>query len=569
MMKQIESKDKDANRRYMNRILQRLGIEDEVNEEYDIYMLENDIMNDIIDGDYTSAGEKMSEYNRRVKDNRVSLQFAAAMTAWIMKKQNVSNEELSDIYIRAIRYTVPDFGCDIEPYLLSCQEYNLILEYYNCMQDQMSERCILKMIDKIDNSCLNEYSKAKLYPKIVIYLSLRNAALKKIDDKKLIELGEKALRMLAASGKMYYISEMLNVHNNNLLRYIEKHSNEDVGEYKLQRMKTLQYIRTIESIAAECNIDIKKGDDRYFYEQRGIYSIADVVKTRRIMFGMTREELSEDICSVKTIMRIENRKDNVRKEILRKIFVKLHLAPEFTRTEAITSQRKAMEYEQRWNNAICREESYNAELMQQELHNYKWEELIENRQCFENKIMITKIQSCKIEPDKAEQELKKILGYTVPYDYVDKEKCYFTKTEMISLYTIATLDKDKRVKRLKRLIDIIENEKCKAPISNRISLYEIISIAYASELGNRERYDESNQYSIGIMNESIRNNRMFYLESSEYSIIWNYMQRTPEANLDCGYIEERIDNCITMAELKKKDKKIEFYKQKKELWIPH
>ena len=34
MMKQIESKDKDANRRYMNRIFQRLGIEDEVNEEY-------------------------------------------------------------------------------------------------------------------------------------------------------------------------------------------------------------------------------------------------------------------------------------------------------------------------------------------------------------------------------------------------------------------------------------------------------------------------------------------------------------------------------------------------------
>lgn len=575
MMIQIESKDKEANRRYINRILQRLGIEDELNEEYvsceeyDIYMLEEKIMNNISNKNYEQAGKELIEYKKQVKNNKVSLQFMTAMTAWIMREHNFSKEEISNTYKQSIRYTVPEFELSIDEYLLSSQEYNLILEYYNYMSGEVFEKCILKLIDKIENSSLTQYSRAKIYPKIVIYLSDRYMELEKIDDKELIRLGEKALELLISCGKMYYIMELLNVHNSNLLRYIKEHNSEDIKEYVLRRTQILQYMNTIVDIAKECNIDIERGNDSYLYEQRGIYSISDVIRTRRIMLGMTREELSDGICSVRTIMRIENRKGCAQKNIVRQLFRRLHLAPELTRTEGITSQRKAIEYEIKWNDAICRRDNNIAEKIQSEVHNYKWEDVIENRQCFENKNIIAKIQAGKIAPDEAERELKKILEYTVPYDSIHKKECYYTKVEMTCLYTIATLNKDKRIERLKRLIDVIESEKGNDPISNRISVYEIIAIAYASELGNREMYDESNQYSIRTMYKSIKSNRMFYLELSEYGLIWNYVQRTPKEQLDLKYIEEKIDNCIILAELNKQDRKVEFYKEHKKSWIPN
>ena len=82
-------------------------------------------------------------------------------------------------------------------------------------------------------------------------------------------------------------------------------------------------------------------------------------------------------------------------------------------------------------------------------------------------------------------------------------------------------------------------------------------------------YDESNQYSIRTMYKSIKSNRMFYLELDEYGLIWNYVQRTPKEQLDLKYIEEKIDNCIILAELNKQDRKVEFYKEHKKSWIPN
>ena len=38
---------------------------------------------------------------------------------------------------------------------------------------------------------------------------------------------EKALELLISCGKMYYIMELLNVHNSNLLRYIKEHNNNE------------------------------------------------------------------------------------------------------------------------------------------------------------------------------------------------------------------------------------------------------------------------------------------------------------------------------------------------------
>lgn len=142
-------------------------------------MLEEKIMNNISNKNYEQASKELIEYKKQVKNNKVSLQFMTAMTAWIMREHNFSKEEISNTYKQSIRYTVPEFELSIDEYLLSSQEYNLILEYYNYMSGEVFEECILKLIDKIENSSLTQYSRAKIYPKIVIYLSDRYMELEK------------------------------------------------------------------------------------------------------------------------------------------------------------------------------------------------------------------------------------------------------------------------------------------------------------------------------------------------------------------------------------------------------
>ena len=72
-------------------------------------MLEEKIMNNISNKNYEQASKELIEYKKQVKNNKVSLQFMTAMTAWIMREHNFSKEEISNTYKQSIRYTVPEF----------------------------------------------------------------------------------------------------------------------------------------------------------------------------------------------------------------------------------------------------------------------------------------------------------------------------------------------------------------------------------------------------------------------------------------------------------------------------
>ena len=55
----------------------------------------------------------------------------------------------------------------------------------------------------------------------------------------------------------------------------------------------------IKKLYAEYEVPAYMQDCTYFYQQKWIFSMKDVLRTRREMFGLTQEQLCEGICSVK------------------------------------------------------------------------------------------------------------------------------------------------------------------------------------------------------------------------------------------------------------------------------
>lgn len=58
------------------------------------------------------------------------------------------------------------------------------------------------------------------------------------------------------------------------------------------------------------------------------YRAGDVIRLNRIAVGMTQEELSEDICSVETLSRIENGHHKIKKETYRLLMERMNRIPE-------------------------------------------------------------------------------------------------------------------------------------------------------------------------------------------------------------------------------------------------
>lgn len=56
----------------------------------------------------------------------------------------------------------------------------------------------------------------------------------------------------------------------------------------------------------------------------GNYNVGDMIRLSRIANGMTQEELSEGVCSVETLSRIENGKHKVKSDTYRQLMEKMY-----------------------------------------------------------------------------------------------------------------------------------------------------------------------------------------------------------------------------------------------------
>lgn len=573
MMMRIEQEKRGADRLYMERLLGRLGIacesyENYLNpEEYETWSLGQQILDKIDAGDFQDAKEKTEQYQKRIGKNKIGQQFCYAMLAQISELSGVEVLQSGELYEKAVLLTIPQIGKKkITERKLSVEECNLILEYYRCKYPAELERVCIEMLDTLEKAYYEPLTKVKIYPKVVVYLNQewRKQMISKEKYEALLTYGKNAIEILRENGRTFYLPEVLKLQIENLEHYtaiLQKDGNANEVETRRTEKGTLQeFYAVLCEVTEEAGVEIRIQNYNYIYRNMKTYCTSDVIRIRRKMLGMTKEELCDGICSVKTLNRIENRKSNPQIFILKGLFQRLHLAPETTRLEWLTKERKIFDIMYEMDNCLASNEYGKAERILKEAKQYSLEKYTENRQELERAWITIQYEFNRISVEERESGLKRILGYTMPIEYIFKaEDCFLTSVEMQCLQNFAvTLENGEKFPILEKIIGILEKNGME---NNRFAMYETGMVTYASKLGNVGEFEKSSQISRQIMKKSLQNGRMFHLDRSIYGILWNQIEEA-KGNFDIQKREYELKKCLTLVRLNKKYSDVDFFEMK-------
>ena len=117
---------------------------------------------------------------------------------------------------------------------------------------------------------------------------------------------------------------------------------EHLEKNETDRINAKELMSMIKNLYAEYEVSAYIQDCTYFYQQKWIFSMKDVLRTRREMFGLTQEQLCEGICSVKSLRRAEKGQTDMQRETLKKLLNRLGLSGQMQWSRLITSDRKVI-----------------------------------------------------------------------------------------------------------------------------------------------------------------------------------------------------------------------------------
>lgn len=563
MIKRIECGERLPEKQIRDRILERMGVplegyEDYLTaEEYGQWAVRESICECIERKDFRRAAEELERYRSSIPQNSVGIQFCSAMEYLIMQREDAAPEKQREVIGRAIKATVPRIDSGLsQDMLLSAQELDLYTEYirlrrYNGEAENepvWRYEKYRELLDYVMHSHLDDFCRAKVYPKAVYYLCelvwqklrtegyLRQAA----------EACSESVRLLRESGRLYYFIELSEVHER-LLEELQIQT-EEAKEMK-------EWHDVLLGLYIENNVCPYMEDFCYLYRGMESYCINDVIRIRRNMYGMTREELCEGICSVRTLLRIEQKKAKTQMKIVRKLFERLGLCAEYIRARVVTSDYEtiqlATEVSQYSNDYRLDEWVQGLKELESKLSM----EIPQNRQFIEYNKYCLKLYKNEISMEEYIRGIFEVLRYTIPIQSVMKAGEKFLTIEEYQIIRSAGMRGKKE-----------EEESCMAVvkelcmqidrISSYIRKYEFLMTSMISYLGNTGSYDESDRLSSKLLKINLIRKRSHVLAETIYNNWWNRQERIGTANENDKKI---IQDCIVLSKYNRQENLIKFF----------
>lgn len=559
-----------------NRVIARLGISGEKYEdylppeEYERWILRQDILKYIGRKELQKAEELLEVYGKDLEERKtVEKQFILAMEFMILQMKNAPIFELRAVIEKAVKVTV-DMEDDTFPeyLLLADQELNLLIEYVALHGDEMTEEVVLwrlqeyeKIITYMENSCIDHLGKVKIYPKVVYYwLKLNCDYYEKYSleiPKEVVERGlelcNKAIELLRDTMKLFYFMELLELRKFFCCEKLKYVSGEEAEKLNEMISVTDAWYDVVMKLYKEYQVVPYMEHFCHVYWEVQSYPLGEVVKTRRQMMGMTKEELSQDTCDLKSLTRCEKKRVKTQKYNVRGMFPKVGLGIENICGNVVTSDADALEL---FHN-ITRYANI-GDLK-------SWEKCLEeleaklNLYIPENKQVINMSRNLLLWYKKmiSDEELQvngvNSLENTITWDdIIGHEKRYLTQKEVYCLYSIARSKKvevqEEYLSILKEIFEEYERMDCVTP---HILEYEFIMTEISSWLGNVGKYDESNNLSRRVIKECLRHRRVGMLSGNFYHILWNNHKIKEEQSIQDRKL---LEECRILSEIPKNKK---------------
>ena len=558
MMNYIETGERLPDYRMRNRIMARLGVSSEEYEDfvqYDEYerwercqklidaveQKKQDLAEHILNELLTDADI----------DNKIEYQFLMDMKGRILEMEGTVWDEIARVYEEAVELSMPDFdNIDWNRYIFSPEEFYILVRWLMAKTRYAADgnRAYIcssyeKICGNIQRNLKQAYASAKVYPMAVYGWYLAVDVMDAVDDETVIKIWTNscgALDSLRNAGRAYYLKELLQLRQVIRGQIVKrKLITNNEGELKIYEHDWLNsFNKLYEKYAVDADINYSG----YIYINSEVYCISDIISSRRRIYGLSRKELAEGVCTERTIIRIEKKQVKPQQYVIEGLFKKLGVVSDYLRAEILTNDYATLELYSDYKHAMNDADYKRADLIEKKLHTILDLGYPENRQVMANMTNNRKIRTGEIDRERYFQNMKNIIGMTLPGEFQCSPEDYLSDMEVTILKNIAF---ESDVEEYKNdLVDKCEKY-YKKHIKNHASLYEFIMGTVASRYGDQGKYAASNEIAGFIIEEATKLFRPHAIHRNLFCITWNNAMSTGNY-YESSYLDA-LKNCKAIA----------------------
>lgn len=518
----IENGERPINKNIRDRLLERLGIAKELYEnlldlcDFEEWDYKKKILSAIQNKKIEDAYRLLKEYKAHLRENdRINHQFILAMWGEVLKQEGASKEKIAECYRKAVILTIPDaekVWWEKRP--LSVLEMNLLLE------------------TQTEN----------------------------------LKICEKAIDKLRDAGRTYYLVELLEIE----IQILETMPEDAVTEYLekngTDRINAKELMSMIKKLYAEYEVPAYIQDCTYFYQQKWIFSMKDVLRTRREMFGLTQEQLCEGICSVKSLRRAEKGQTDMQRETLKKLLNRLGLSGQMQWSRLITSDREVIRMAEELADYINDRKFSVASKQLESLKSRIDLDIPQNKQYFLEKQALLEFEQGKVTREEFVKMEKEALECTLCAENLyRKENVYLTEREIICISNSwkGMEEKEKR-ESINLILRLYDNYALNNGLSQAISVYEIVTEAAVNELGNNGEHVRAEEIDRKSIKASLSCRRVWDIHYKIYDILWNEkkLMKKSGKRVSNNRMNTELKRCIIMSHYVKRYFYENVYKEK-------
>lgn len=518
----IENGERPINKNIRDRLLERLGIAKELYEnlldlcDFEEWDYKKKILSAIQNKKIEDAYRLLKEYKAHLRENdRINHQFILAMWGEVLKQEGASKEKIAECYRKAVILTIPDaekVWWEKRP--LSVLEMNLLLE------------------TQTEN----------------------------------LKICEKAIDKLRDAGRTYYLVELLEIEIQILETMPEDAVTEHLEKNETDRINAKELMSMIKNLYAEYEVPAYIQDCTYFYQQKWIFSMKDVLRTRREMFGLTQEQLCEGICSVKSLRRAEKGQTDMQRETLKKLLNRLGLSGQMQWSRLITSDREVIRMAEEMADYINDRKFSVASKQLESMKSRIDLDIPQNKQYFLEKQALLEFEQGKVTREEFVKMEKEALECTLRAENLyRKENVYLTEREIICISNSwKGMEEKQKRESINLILRLYDYYALNNGLSQAISVYEIVTEAAVNELGNNGEHVRAEEIDRKSIKASLSCRRVWDIHYKIYDILWNekeIQKKNKEKNRNME-MTDGLMKCISISHYVKQPFYEKIYREK-------
>lgn len=515
----------------MDALMQRLGISTRRyshilnNSEYEFFRLRESIRTAIKEKEVNLISRLIQQYVEQISPlrtgKRLHMQVALFFRSYELALENVDCEK----QLNNIKYALECTGITTEALdepmaLFSEVELLLFLRYGMVIEQKGEEERAREVYKKLYLLCERDpYNNGELihvFAAVAYHLS--KSYMSEGNYEQVLNLSRETLKNLSKMNKFLFAKEFMRFYS-----WAEKESGrlDEAFEY-------CHHYDSISIIIEEYYQDWNPNTYCPMFYERNIYSLKNMVKARRKLKGLTREELAEEgYCNVATIERLERGVGDTQGDIGYRLLNVLGLPIEKCFFEIITESYQMRELFARIETELDRKEVSVAKEYLEQLKKEIDLALFVNRQCIEyNEFRIECLEHSISEEDKIVRR-RDLLEITLPLKFLNEDSegmLYGNEETLVENIAIAY----EKIGQIEKGIDLLKKVIKKYKENENVSNYLRFSRELESMLANVGEFEESNKIIETGIEKTVYYDFVGLLIPFLYDKVWNKDKQNQE-----------------------------------------